>query len=169
MMQTYSFTEAAPLISFIETHKNKIIGKPIRAFYPGDCFGRITDEPLAFEFDDFVIVLHYFIYSDMTLQIIDPKLFHSDDTLSFLCEEDQQIQDMYRHIRNNTFPYINYKIMDITVHRFSEEFEINSATDETRPDGGDYFSTITVHLENAEAFNICALDALYDGYMQTWT
>ena len=87
MPQEYSFTEATPLISFIHNHKNEIIGKDIGCFYSSSPFGNISDEPLVFEFDEFVIVLHYFYYSDLTVQIIKPDLFHSDETLNFLYKD----------------------------------------------------------------------------------
>jgi hypothetical protein len=60
------------------------------------------------------------------------------------------------------------KVADITIERFSEEFEINGTTGETRPNGGDYFKTITVHIENGSRFYICGRDARDDGYLDVW-
>jgi len=168
MVQTFSFTEAAPLISFIQKHKSELVGKCINCFYSSNVFGSISDEPLVFEFDDFVLVLHYFFYSDMTIQIIDPELFHSDETLNFLYRDIWESRHVHHYIQKIDFPYTNCKITDITVEQFSEEFEINGATGETRPDGGDYFKMITVHLENGKQFYICALDAISDGYVEIW-
>ena len=168
MIKTFSCTEAAPLIDFIEKHKSSLVGKSIHAFYSSNLFGDITDEPLAFEFDDFVLVLHYFFYSDITIQAIEPDLFHSDESLNFLYKDIEWSRNVRHYIQKIDFPYNNAKIVDISVERFSEEFEINGATGETRPNGGDYFRTITVHLENGQQFHICALDAMADGYVRVW-
>ena len=166
MVQTFSFKEAAPLINFIQTNKSGIIGKSIKYFYSSSPFGGTADEPFVFEFDDFVLVLHYFNYSDLTLQLIDPDLFHSDKTLNFLYKDICGSRNVHHYIQKTGFPYTDYKIVDIIVERFSEEFEINGATGETRPDGGDYFKMITIHLESGKKFFICALDAICDGYME---
>ena len=168
MIKTFSFTEAAPLIDFIEKHKNSIVGKSIHAFYSSALFGDMTDEPLAFEFDDFILVLQYFFYSDITIRTIEPNLFHSDESLNFLYKNIEWSRNVRHYIQKIDFPYNNAKIVDISIECFSEEFEINGATGETRPNGGDYFRTITIHLENGHQFHICALDAMADGYVRVW-
>ena len=168
MVRKFSFMEAAPLIDFIEKHKERIIGKSIVGFFSTVSFGSYSDEPLAFEFGEFVLVLHYFFYSDLTMHIIPPEQFHSDETLNFLYENIPGSRNLCHYIRKNKFPYAGCKIVDVSVERFSHEFEINASTGETRPDGGDYFKTITVHLEGGKCFHICALDAEADGYVRTW-
>ena len=67
MVKNYAFLNAAPFEAFIETHKNSILGKPIRSFYTNNVFRGFCDEPLAFEFDDFVLVLFYFFILLSTL------------------------------------------------------------------------------------------------------
>lgn len=168
MVHTFTFTEASPFISFIENHKNCIVGKCIKAFYSLNPFGQCTDEPLAFEFGSFVLLLHYYYYSNLTVNIIDSALFHSDETLHFLYRDIPESRNVHHYIKKRDFPYIDQKIADIAVEQLSEAFEINAATGQTRPDGGDYFRKITVQLENGKCFYICAADAEFDGYLEIW-
>ena len=164
----FSFMEASPLLAFIEKHKEKIVGKEIKRFYSSSLFGGITDDPVVFEFDKFSLILHYFFYSDLTIQIVDPQLVHEDNSLNFLYRDIPESCNLRQYVDEIPFPYIGTKIVDITVQRFSEEFEINGATGETRPEGGDYFKAITVHLEGGKQFHICGEDAIIDGYMVVW-
>lgn len=163
MVKTITYKEASPFIDYIQKNKQHIIGKSIKGFYSDGFFGYSCFEPLAFEFDDFVIILRYYFYSDITIHIVDPDFFHSDNS-----KNSSEKPNLCYYIDKTDFPYINCKIIDIEVERFSEEFEINPSTRKTRPKGGDYFRTITVHLEGGNKFHICALSAISDGGTIVW-
>lgn len=168
MNATYSFMEATPLIGFIEERKKDIIGKPIVKYYSLTLYGCMSDEPVAFEFEDLTIVLFYFIYSNLTLRILDPHLLHANPDLNFLYKDVPESRNVRHYLEEREFPFVGCKVADITIERFSEEFEINGTTGETRPDGGDYFKAITVHMENGSRFYICGRAAMYDGYLDVW-
>ena len=57
------------------------------------------------------------------------------------------------------------KIIDFEITGFSEEYEINPSTGETRPAGGDYYREILFKLDNGKILTIVAQDSLSDGYM----
>lgn len=118
MVKNYSFMNAAPFKAFIEAHKDSILGKPIRKFYANNVFGSFCSEPLAFEFDDFVLVLFYFFYSDLRIYIVDPALFHSDETLNFLHRNVPGSRNVRHYIWEEDFPYTDFKIVDISIERF---------------------------------------------------
>lgn len=62
----------------------------------------------------------------------------------------------------------NHKIVSVDVRRFSEEFDIDFARGTCRPAGGDYFSTISITLDNGVRICLCGADALCDGYIELW-
>lgn len=57
------------------------------------------------------------------------------------------------------------KFIDFDITRFSEEYEINPSTGETRHAGGDYYREIIFKLDNGKTLTIVAQDSLSDGYM----
>ncbi len=62
-------------------------------------------------------------------------------------------------------PYEGLYLSDITLERFSHAHEIDPCTDAIRPDGGDYFSTLTLHFSGDKAISIRGEEAFMDGYM----
>ena len=60
---------------------------------------------------------------------------------------------------------IGRKLVDFEIIKFSEEYEINPSTEETRPAGGDYYREIIFKLDNGKTLTIVAQDSLSDGYM----
>ena len=164
----YRFMDATPLLNCIDKYKSDIIGRPIKAYYAMYSYGCMNDQPIVFQFDHIAIAVFYFFYSDLTLYTFKPEQLTNDPSLSFLFEDDpERASDCYP-LAKEDFPFIGCRIADVTVERFSEEFEINAATGETRPEGGDYFKKITVHLEDGRRFYICADDAISDGYIEIW-
>lgn len=165
-MQHVRFTEAEPLLRFLESNRDKIVGNTIRKFYSTTYFGDLTAAPVAFSLDGFDIVFEYFYYSDLHLHIAASGAVDNDHTLAFVYEG-KTYRPSY-HVCEEDFPYLDRQITDIEIARFSHAFEINPCTEEMRPEGGDYFSTITVHLDNGEHFYISGMSAAYDGYMSLW-
>ena len=168
MKNKYVFYNAKLLLSFLDQHRSKIVGQHIRHFYSGAPFGETSDVPVAFELDDFSIIISYYFYSDMTIYIIDTQMLKDDLSLNFLYKDVPESCKLEEWVREEEFPHVGQKILDIRIKQFSHEFETNPATGETRPDGGDYFSVITVVLSNGEEFHICAADSICDGYIETW-
>lgn len=63
----------------------------------------------------------------------------------------------------------NARIKDFEIERFSEEYEVNPSSGTVRPDGGDYFKSITLNLSNGKKLCICTQDSVVDGYCDIWT
>lgn len=167
-IREYTFYEAEPFLKFIEENIDKLAGKEIKRVYTDGVFGSITDTPVAFEFEDVCIVVEYFFYSDIKLTVTDPKTFYEDESFEYVRGARSVDTEASDWDKDMLFPYIGRSVKDAALERFSEEFEINGATGETRPDGGDYFKTIAVFFDNGMQFFICGQDAMDDGYMRLW-
>ena len=168
MKEYFEFYNAEPLLAFIKQNRDRIIGQHIRHFYSSAPFGEMSDTPLAFELDDYSIVLSYYFYSAMDLYVVDSQSLRKDLSLNFLYRDIPESRNLRYRISEVEFPYIGQAITDIRLVRFSHEFEINPSTGETRPDGGDYFSVITIVLSSSQEFNICAATTICDGYIEIW-
>lgn len=164
-MPLFSFLEAEPLIRFVEDHRDRIIGNTIRGFYSTAYFGDLSASPVAFSLDGFDLIVEYFLYSNLRLTVAAPETVQNDPCLSFLYKDHRHRMPLHA---DEEFPYVGCRIADIEVERFSSAFEINPCTEETRPEGGDYFRTITVHLDNGTKFYISGMSAVYDGYLSVW-
>lgn len=73
-------------------------------------------------------------------------------------------------IEKDSYPWelrelLDTEIVGFDVNKFTHEFVVSYATDETRPEGGDYFSDIYLLLSNNRKIHIVAADAEFDGYM----
>ncbi|MCR4708747.1 MAG: hypothetical protein K5653_00645 [Clostridiales bacterium] len=169
MIKEYKFYNAEPLIQFISDNKDKIIGQHIRKFYSTKAIMEMSDIPIVFVLDDYSVIVSYFIYSDMTLHIVDSQIKGKEICLNFLYKDfpGSDILDE-RAFEIEDFAFIDQEISDIHIERFSHEFETNPSTGETRPEGGDYFSMITVDMCDGQKLHICAADTLYDGYVEFW-
>ena len=168
MKREYEFYNATPLLQFVNQYKNKIVGQHVLHFYSGEPFGQLSAGPIAFELDDFSIIVTYYFYSDIVIDIVDTQMLKDDLSLNFLYKDIPESRELTNWVREEEFPYSGQMISDILIKRFSHEFEINPSTGETRPDGGDYFSVITIVLSNGEEFHICAAEPICDGYVETW-
>ena len=174
-MNTYSFTEATPLLQFIEENKTSIIGSTLKylhtEYWPELGRSSLSDIPVVFEFENYCIVINYLIYSDMELIIGKKEELVKDRDVEFLVNIRDRRYDYYseefeRGINKELIE--NCKIVDIQVDRFSEAFECNGATGEMRPDGGDYFSTVRVCLDSGIVLCLCGVDSITDGYVEVW-
>ncbi len=169
MKKEYSFTEAAPLLQFIDGNREKIIGQHILGYYSSAPFHEMAEGPVAFELDDYSIVIDYRFLSDVVISIVDSHTLKND--MHFPCSYTNPLEESQEKLwadQMTDFPYVGEMITDIQVTRFSEGFEINPSTEERRPDRGDYFSVIKVLLTNGEFIDICAASAEYDGYIEVW-
>ena len=168
MKESFEFNNAEPLLAFLKQYKDRIIGQHIRRFYSSVPFGQMSETPLAFELDDYSIVISYNFLSTLEFYVTDSRSLRNDLSLNFLYRDIPESRNVRQWISEEAFPYIGHAITEIRIDRFSHGFEINPSTEETRPDGGDYFSTITVLLSSGQAFSICAEDAVFDGYVRIW-
>ena len=168
MKKHFKFDTAEPLLRFLYQNKERIIGQHIRRFYSSTAFGEMSATPLAFELDDYSIVISYYFCSSMNLYVVDSDSLKNDLSLNFLYQDKPESRNLRQWISEAKFPYLGQAVEDICISRFSHEFEINPSTRETRPDGGDYFSAITVVLSSGREFNICAADSICDGYIEIW-
>lgn len=172
-MKEYTFREATSLLDFLERSRDKIIGQHINGFYsdvPVEPFGMVsTSSAFVFELDNYSIILLYFWYSDLNLYVVNTQELKKDLSLNFLFKDIPYSRNLTYYVNRQDFPFAEgHVINDIQKKRFSDEIGTNPSTGETRPAGGDYFSTIEVFLDNGEVIHICAENAYEDGYMLMW-
>ena len=169
MKKEYSFTEATPLIQFLENIKDKLIGKKIMHYYRDTCTGG-GESPAVFVIGDMAIIVYYYWYSWMSVKIVDKESFYADTSLQFLYEDIPESRNVWytEYCYDKEVAFVGKRIERIIVERFFEEHETSPALGGIRPNGGDYFKTITVQMSNGKAFYICGEEALCDGYMDIW-
>ena len=178
-MKAYAFYTATELTTFIDEHRDKIIGQTLNNVYTslGNCYipyrDTLLDEPIIFcigeGFAPKYIVVDYYIPSNMKIRIASREEICQEDlewiiTLKLKHDEDEDRGDrtpLRKDIKN-------HKITDIRVKKFSSAFEIDPVYDTMRIDGGDYFSTVSLTLDNGLEICVCGADALSDGYALLW-
>ncbi|MBR3362179.1 MAG: hypothetical protein IKG39_12640 [Lachnospiraceae bacterium] len=174
-MTKFEFLEATPLIDFVEKNKSKIIGHTLTGFYMdiwpavGRC--QISDMPMIIEMDECCLVVNYLIPSSMEITIAQKDEIEQDEEYIWIMDRRNVIRNFFGEefgldkMRGRIEGHI---VETIEIKRFSEEFEINGSTGETRPEGGDYFSTIRIILDSGMAICFCGSDAINDGYIEAW-
>jgi len=169
MKREFAFTEATPLLQAIENNKENLIGQKVMHYYRDSCTGS-GESPAVFIVGDSAIIVYYFWYSCMNVTVVDKEHFFADTSLHFLYKDIPESRNVsyteYRY--DNEVDFVGKRIKKISVERFSDAHETCQLLGGTRPKGGDYFKTITVHMSNGKAFYICGEDALCDGYMDVW-
>ena len=91
------------------------------------------------------------------MYVIDNETYHKDESLNFLYKDTPESSKICHYMPEQDFPYIGCKIVDIEIERFSEEFETNASTGETRPDGGDYFKEIIMKCTSYICNNLSSI------------
>ena len=160
-------------------YRDKIIGQTLNNVYTslGDCYipymDTILDEPIIFcigeRFAPKYIVVDYYIPSNMKIRIASREEICQEDlewliTLKLKHDEDEDRDDrtpLRKDIKN-------HKIVDVRVEKFSSAFSVNCSDDTMRMDGGDYFSTVSIVLDNGVEICFCGADAEADGYAYVW-
>ena len=114
----------------------------------------VTDEPnyLIFD-DDTVLIFNYNLFSMIDIKVSNLK--------------DLSISEI-KNKNNFDFDCYDVSIVEYELNKFTDEYIINPATDETRSAGGSYFKEIIFHLSNEKKICICAEDAESDGYCDIW-
>lgn len=177
-MKEYSFDEATPLIDFIQKNRDRIIGKTLNNLYinywPEYTRYVISDEPVILSIDDYCIVLDYILISDFKISIGKKEEVMEHEDWAFVVDCRNHYHDYFCEEFQRGFErgvereYIEgCKITDIKVDRFSEAFEYTLQGD-MRPDGGDYFSTISLYLDSGVILSFCGEAAMMDGYIRVW-
>ena len=170
----FHFDEATPLLSFLEQHREYIVGHTLNAIYAKCMYTKSMDENMVFlSMDDYCIGIEYLWESDLSILIADQKDFEIDREIHndsghknvHFHSHLPEVRDVYTDWCVWT-PGMNQKIVDIKVERFSHKF--NSYGDDIRPEGGDYFSAIRLILEDGTKLCFRGLDAITDGYIDVW-
>ena len=176
-MIRYAFYTATELVSFLEKYKQYYEGCTLKYVsanlisFKNPLRHHITDEPVIFQIDDICVAVDCYFPSDMRI-----CAGNLDEFAEVVPE--YRIIDMLKN-ENNTelcgfmdFPEIenikNRKIVSIDVEHSTEGFCINESNDTFRPDGGDYFNTVTITLDSGVRICIRGADASYDGYTTIW-
>ena len=168
MKKEFRFIEATPLIQTIAQYKDKLIGPKIMHYYRDSKTGA-GESPAVFVVGDVAIIVYYYWYSCMNVTVVDKESFYADTSLHFLYKDIPASRNVwYTEYRYDDVEFVGKRIKNIKVERFSEAHETCQSLGRARPDGGDYFKTITVEMSNGKSFYICGEDALFDGYMDVW-
>ena len=164
----YPFLFYHELQKYIDENKDRLIGKKIEGYYNYmGHFNNMIDGPILLAFDEFCIELHYYIPSNAVINVISREKFERDHAMDFMFDGTEPGFE-FHYIADELFPLKGIAIKDIMIDRFSEEFEIDGPSGDTRPEGGDYFSTIRLLMENGQIWCFCGEDAINDGYLDTW-
>ena len=174
-MKEYCFTEATPLIEFLDRNQSKIIGRRLKNFYieVWPEYGRrvLSDRPVVLELEDCFIVINYLIPSDISMLVGTRNEVAQDKDV----DEMIHIKDGFSDYYNQKFCHgvkkeeiENCRITKVEVQKFSCAFECNPITEEIRPEGGDYFSTIRLYLDSGSILCFCGADSMTDGYIEVW-
>ena len=174
-MKKYHFKEATPFIAFIEKYKSQIIGNTLNKlhtlYWPEPNWRTMSDETVILEIGNVCVSIDYFIPSDIEIRVGSKNLFEADKYYSEVMNLRNTFIDYFgeefgRGIKKELIE--NRVIEAIEIERFSEAFEINPCTEEIRPDGGDYFSTIRVRLDSNVTLCFCGAESICDGYIYVW-
>ncbi len=173
----FTFTEATPLIRWLDEHRDRFIGHRLERIYsPSSLFrgdGTETSEYPAFlVLDDICLCVDYLVISDLRILTADP----GDFTVEEESRDKYGMKDVYFH---QTLPEedevwtswnplrfgMGQKITDVRVDRFSEGFE--DWEGELKPDG-DYFATLRIVLEDGTTLCMQGEMPIDDGYLDIW-
>ena len=175
MMQEYRFKEAAPLVKFIESHETDIIGQPLKNLYidywPNRNRSGISDRPVVLELGNRYIVVYYLVPSDLRVLIGDRVEIEKNKDVANILNIKTVVRDYYNSEFGDGIPQDEIEgclIENIEIKRFSEAFECDPITEEIRPDGGDYFSTIRIYLDSGTVLCLRGADSIMDGYIEIW-
>ena len=170
VFNTYEFKTWTDFSDFIKDNKDSIVGQRINGLYWNGGMGcGMSDGPIVFLLDKICICMEYYLLSDIVIYTFSQQQLNADMTLNFLYKDIPESRNVKHFVwLDETLPLRGRKIKDISLCKFSHKFEINPSTGETRPDGGDYFSTIVCNLDNGWKLCICAEAAIYDGYVDVW-
>ena len=147
----YEFDTAAPLIEYLQEAKTLLAGKQLTALYNAEWRGT-TEGPVVLCFGEVCLVICSMRISTADIAMMDTTQFQKDPVLNSLpCAVDS--------------PYLHQVLSDISVSRFSEAHEIDPETDEMRPAGGDYFSTVSFTFRSGSELSVCGCSVADDGYM----
>lgn len=168
MRMDFEFTEAEPLVECIEKYKDKLAGRQITHYYRDRQTGKGVS-PAVFVVGDMAITVSYMWYSWLTVTVVDKERFFADTSLNFLYKDIPGSSNVwYDEYPFDDMGFIGGQIKDIIVRRFSDKHMTHPSLGRVRPEGGDYFSKITVQMSNGKDFYICGADAIFDGYMDVW-
>lgn len=157
-IKEYSFDNRSDIWSFIESNKERIINQRIKTtFSIYGMWGYPGEWPAVIVFDDFAVGISCERVNRAFIEIVPPKLFgeYVDSFEGMLLETED-------------FPFKGEEIESISVKGFSKSYEINAVSGEKALEGGDYFSTIRIHLKNGFALCFCGASAICDGWMDVW-
>lgn len=174
-MKNFNFVEAIPFINFIKANENKLIGSKLKKlhtlYWPQQSYEHMTDEPIVMEIDDYCVCICYFVPSDIEIFVGKKKEIEKSQTFLNVMNIRNIVHDYYDEefgvgVKKELIE--NCVINKIEVERFTEAFECNPITEEVRPDGGDYFSTIRIYLDSGVILCLCGAESICDGYTYIW-
>ena len=112
---------------------------------------------------------NYLVFEDNSILVFNYNIF-SMISISFTNYENLNAVEKKIIDTENSFDldFYNQTIIDYELNHFKDEYIINPATDETRPNGGDYFKELIFHLSNNKKICICPEHIESDGYCSIW-
>ncbi len=171
---SYSFTEAAPLLEFIDKNKKSIVGCTLKQFHtefwPWYDYENLSDRPVILELENLCVAIDYRVTSSISLLVGQREDVEREEQVASIIDLRNRVVDYY----NEEFgegvekeKIEGCKIVDIQIDRFSTAFECNTNGD-VRPNGGDYFSTIRISLDSGVRLCLRGAAAIIDGYVEIW-
>ena len=167
---TYCFDTRNELVEFLKMHKKEIVGQKIKCIYSAYGYIETLDDwPIILSFSEYMVAVEYMYLSDIVLHILPVDFFHRFKNAPQQTEFfDSDFYLSYEDDVAKNFTSNNTAVENISVKAFSYGHYRDSVSDEFRPEGGDYFSTIKLHLQNGMRLCICGKDSVHDGYMDVW-
>lgn len=197
-MNIYRFEEAGALGSFLEDHRDQIVGAPLEKLsavywmrsHKVDSEQRIpyvfTDVSLVLQVGQRYVLVDYWYRSSLELTVCDETELRQVDAGSYAPERLQSFAGwlLYRDDEEED----DDEDADDADERKAEELRAQvegcrivgidverfsesfeaSPSGTVRPAGGDYFGSIRVRLDSGIIVCICAEDAANDGYCDVW-
>ena len=170
----YTFTEATPLVQWLEEHRDWFVGHRLERINmsPSISNGVLRLEyPLFLVLDDHCICVDYMVVSELQLLTADRNDFLVGEECDAYGKREVFFQsrlpeqDDLRLLWDPRFPAMGQRIMDVRVERFSEGFE--DWEGDIKPDG-DYFSTLRFLLEDGTILCIRGEMPIDDRWMDVW-
>ena len=163
----YRFNEATPFLSFIDQHRDSIVGHTLKAvLYSG---ALPSDDAVYFVLDNIALGVEYLSPSIIRILVAEETDFEYRYVRGW---DDQEIGAKFHSrmagwkdqclIRSDRW-VLQKRIVGLSIGRFSHEYADSVNT--SRPDGGDYFSWIKLSFDDGTELYLEAQDGEADGYV----
>lgn len=176
-MKEFSFFTADKLIKFLENHRDRFSGCVLEDLFKSggcgvSCSAVSYDTPIMLCINGLYVIVEYYATSNLTLTVAEKNEIANHPQYGWLLKEnydcETRLDDGFDEAKVGSDMIRGEKIVSVDVKRFSDGFLSDAKNDVIRPDGGDYFDTISIVLSNKVTICISPQSALSDGYFDMW-